>query len=330
MQNKNQIAEEIAFVNTLKMISQAYQEISLMKMQQIRDKVLSIRQFLTSLYSVFYDVKHSYEKYIEYASRERIFLTIEPFSILPRNGKRLTVLLSGNEKMNGDILSKVFKEFYRYINTEEGKSSDLLIIGKIGKEMLAQRGGEKRDYEYVEVPDNKTDISDLKEIIQKFIKYQEINVFYGRFKNIVTQEAIVSNITGDKPFEKALMLSEKANQQIDEQRKSKQANQNDNGKITEKTDSITEMQVDRRFLYEPSIEELVLYFESQVFTALFDLTISEARLARYASRINAMEEALANIKTKRLELHTMERKVKKSIKNKNQNSVIAGIFLWDK
>lgn len=314
MQNKNQIEEEIAFVKTLKMISQAYQEISIMRMQKIRDKVLQTREFMTSLYGVFYDVRHSYDRYLEYVQNEKFSLDLNPYSLLPRNNKKLTVLLSGNEKMNGDILSKVFKSFYEYISTEEGKKTDLLIVGKIGKEMMKQRDAE-RPFEFFQIPDNSTNMEDLKTLLKRFISYQEINVFYGKFRNIVNQDAVNSNITGDKPFDEDSIHEEDTEKGQEQEKKRKQ----EEGLLDP----------DRRFLYEPAIEELIFYFETQVFGALFNLIISESRLSRYASRIKSMEDSLANIKDRSLELKVSERKIKKAAKNKSQNSLIAGILMWN-
>jgi ATP synthase F1 gamma subunit len=298
MQNRRVIREEIELVSTMKYITQAYEEISVMRMQKIRDSVLRTRDFLVRLSSVFYDVKQSHRRFVNFLSKE-LKEDFTPYDILPRNGKTITVLLSANERMNGDILSKVLRAFIEHIKGP-GAGSDLMIVGRIGKETYAQYEGLPKDYTYVEIPDDKVKLDDMKELISKLVQYQEINVFYGKFKSVVTQDAVLSNITGDKPFD-YIDLAPKPGE-LD----------ND----------------DRKFIYEPSLEELYSFFETQFFSSLFKQTVDESHLSRYASRIKAMEEALANTDQKAKKLRAEERKTIKAIQNKKQNDSIAGMALW--
>lgn len=297
MQNRKFIREEIEVVNTMKYISQAYEEISVMRMQKIRDSVLKTRDFLIRLSSVFYDVKQSHRRFMSFLTKE--LADISPYDILPRNGKTVTLLLSANERMNGDILSKVLKAFVEHIKGP-GAGSDIIIIGKIGKETYAQLPDVPKDYTYIHVPDDKVTLEDIKGLINQLIHYQEINVFYGKYHSVVTQDPILSNITGDKPFDYINLAPKPSEEEME----------------------------DRRFLYEPSLEELYAFFETQFFSALFKQTIDESHLSRYASRINAMEEALANIEQKAKKLRTEERKTIKAVQNKRQNDSIAGMALW--
>ncbi len=297
MQNRKAIGEEIELVNTLKVISQAYEEISVMRMQKIRDSVLKARDYLIKLSSVFYDVKQSHRRFINFLEKE--VEDLSPYDILPRNGKTVTVLLSANEKMNGEILSKVFRAFAEHVKTK-AMESDIILIGKIGKELYATVSGLPKDYTYIQVPDEKVQLNDVKVLISKLIQYQEINVFYGKFHSVVTQDAVIANITGDKPYDD-IDLAAKPEGQNEE---------------------------DRKFLYEPSLEELYSFFETQFFSSLFKQTIDESHLSRYASRIKAMEEALVNIEAKSKKLYSEERKSKKATQNKKQNDSIAGMGAW--
>jgi F0F1-type ATP synthase gamma subunit len=61
MLNKKSLLQEVALVDSIKTISEAYQEISVMKMQKIRHSVLYTRQYLAELSDLFYDVKEAYK-----------------------------------------------------------------------------------------------------------------------------------------------------------------------------------------------------------------------------------------------------------------------------
>ncbi len=51
----------------------------------------------------------------------------------------------------------------------------------------------------------------------------------------------------------------------------------------------------KEFLFEPSIEKILGFFETEIFASLFDQTIRESQLAKLASRILAMDTASDNI-----------------------------------
>lgn len=296
MQNKQDLKENIELVSTLKMITQAYEEISIMRMQKIRTSVLKTREFLVNLSGVYYDTKQSHNRFLKLLISSGDLDRISPYSLLPQNGKKLAVYLSANERMNGEIISKVFHIFAEYI--KDKADTDILIVGRIGKELYLQRSDLPSKFDYLEIPDDNVKLEHLSELVERMIQYQEIDMFYGKFVNVVNQEAADSNITGDKPFDSKLF-------DPDEEAKEK-----------------------RKFLYEPSIEDIYKFFETQIFSALLKHTIDESHLARYASRIKAMDESMANIDIKAKLLKSEERKLKKSLQNKKQNEAIAGFALW--
>ncbi len=312
MQNKQELLENIELVNTLKVITQAYEEISVMRMQKIRNSVLQTREFLSSIYSIFLDVKRSDKAYREYLGVEGADLS--PYALLPENGRTITVYLSANARMNGDIITRVYREFDKY--ARENLQSDLLIVGKIGKELFDQ-SKYTRQYYYFEIPDDKVKLDDIKALAMLLMQYQEINIFYGLFENIVMQDPVKSNISGDRPFDPTRLAMKPGDPAMQEKPAEGSETNEENAEG-----------VERKFMYEPSLEELVLFFESQIFSSLLKQTIDESHLSRYASRIKAMEEALGNIDSKSKSLLSESRKLKKSVMNRKQNEALAGMALW--
>jgi F0F1-type ATP synthase gamma subunit len=61
-------------------------------------------------------------------------------------------------------------------------------------------------------------------------------------------------------------------------------------------------------MFEPSVEKILMFFETQIFASLFDQAVHESQLAKFASRILAMDRAAQNIevKLKRLELEKLK------------------------
>ncbi len=61
---------------------------------------------------------------------------------------------------------------------------------------------------------------------------------------------------------------------------------------------------------------------------LFSQTLLENQLARHASRVNAMEEALINIENESKRLNQQKNRIKHLMQNKKQLETIGGLALW--
>jgi F0F1-type ATP synthase gamma subunit len=68
-----------------------------------------------------------------------------------------------------------------------------------------------------------------------------------------------------------------------------------------------------RFIFEPTLEKIFHFFETQIMANLFSQTLLENQLARHASRVNAMEEALGHIEEESKKLHQMQTRLKHQI-----------------
>jgi hypothetical protein len=62
---------------------------------------------------------------------------------------------------------------------------------------------------------------------------------------------------------------------------------------------------------------------------LFSQTLLENQLARHASRVNAMEEALVHIQEESKKLIQQNTRIKHIIQNKKQLDTLAGLVLWE-
>lgn len=289
MQEKSRIAQELELTKNIHMLAKGYEEISVMRMQAIRGLVLKTRIFVTELSEVFYSVKTSYRKQIVALMRKQKKKDLTKVSTMRKNGKSVLVLLTTNKKFYGDITMRVFKLF---IEDAKRTHSDLVIIGRYGRNLFEHQGI-LRSYQYFQFPERRISLEDLKPLIATIVPYEAVTVYHGKFKNIVSQVPTASNVTGEQPFE----------QQPKEQ-------------------------VSMKYMFEPSLEKIISFFETQIFTSLFKQTVHESELAYYASRIKAMEESLENIKNTMSNLHQQKRRIDNIIMNKKQMQALSGITLW--
>lgn len=290
MQEKNRLIAEIATVQDMHMLAQAYEEISVIRMQGIRGLVLKTRTFLSELSDVFYQVKASYRNQILRLMQQHKKKNITRISTMKKNGKSVLVFLSTNKRLYGDITYRVFSEFLKEAKTRD---SDLVIIGSFGRNLFDQFGV-LRPYRYFELPDTHISFDDLKPLISYIVEYEHVSVFYGKFTNIISQSPTYSDISGEQPFE------------------------------------AEGQQVPVKYLFEPSLETILNFFETQIFTSLFQQTVHESELSYYASRIRAMEESLERITRRIAILDSHQKRLKNSFDNKKQMELLSGISLWQK
>ena len=295
MAQKNQLIEELAALNSIKDLAQSYEEIAVTRMQKIRDSVLKTRDFLAGLSDVFVDLKASHRREIEDLMVKRKKDNKSLLPTLQKNGKTLFVYLASNGRLYGAVTQKTFRLLVADLKKPEFKDVDIVIIGKAGKEMYEGAHMEK-PFEYFDIPDTSVGIEYIKQVMQKFLQYDKVHVYYGKFGTVVTQNPIATSITGEDVFE---------------------------------TEVKEEAKREDRFIFEPILEKIFHFFETEIMANLFSQTLLENQLARHASRVNAMEEALVHIEEEAKKLNRLKMRLKHLSQNKKQLETISGLVLWE-
>ncbi len=170
-----------------------------------------------------------------------------------------------------------------------------MVIGSAGKEMYENMGVSKK-FEYFDIPDSNVEIEHIRKLIRKFLEYEKVHVYYGKFNNVVKQNPIATSITGDDIFE---------------------------------TENFSETPREDRFIFEPILEKIFHFFETQIMANLFSQTVLENQLARHASRVNAMEEALVHIEEEAKKINQIKNRIKHQTQNRKQLETISGAVLWE-
>ncbi len=294
MPQRKIIAENLEALNSLKNLAESYEEIAVIRMQKIKDSVLKTRDFLQDLSDVFVDLKSSYDREVKelLAKRKQGSKSILP--LLQKNGRTLMVYLSSNGRLYGAVTQKTYRLLINDLKKPEAENSDLLIIGSAGRDMY-EASGMKKPFTYFDLPDIGVDIAHIKGLMAKFLQYDRVHVYYGRFDNVVNQTPIGTSITGENIFE---------------------------------TEVTAPLSRDDRFIFEPALEKIFYFFETQIIANLFSQTLLENQLARHASRVNAMEEALLHIDEESKKLNVLKRLIKHQMQNKKQIETIAGLAIW--
>lgn len=283
MQSQNSILEEQNFLGTLKTIATAYQEISVMKMKQTRNSIEFARNFVDTLKDVFESLKFSYP-IIKKRKDDRV------------NKGVAKILITANARFHGDILRRIYNAFL----ADEHPGSEILIVGRIGKDFILQHDSSAQ-YKYYDIPDNNMTLQDMRKLIEDLMEYETIYVYYAQFRTVVNQEIIAAEI----PSIYSLLEKEEQEEKL------------------HKPKGLVPL-----YLFEPSGEVIADFMNDSVRASLTRQTLFETQLARYASRIKAMDALLHNIEDEVKVLKRERVKIIRAINNKKQLERMSGVMLW--
>ena len=177
-----------------------------------------------------------------------------------------------------------------FINLVREEKADAVIIGRVGLELF-KNANLLITYNYFDLPDNKVDNQALKKIISYILQYERIFIVYGRFENIISQKPIVTSISGDP------ILREETVSNV-------------------------------KYFFEPSLDKIMKFFEAQIFASLFDQTVFESQLAKFASRMTSLELRVENIKDVLKDVAFEKEKIRHRIINKKQLETFSSMALW--
>jgi len=288
MADEKEIQSEIFEMTTLRSLVRAYEEIASYRMKRTRDTVLANRQFLSELNSVFEQVRISYATKVNELAKQKGKPGEEKITFLAHNGKTVTVFLSANTGLYGDIVQSVFDLFVDEVRHD---NSEVTIVGKHGLSLLLSEEPD-RPYTYFDLPDNAVTSSDLDEIIKHIVQYEEIHVYYGEFINVIQQKPNKLTISAEISLK-------------DEVAKNKNL-----------------------YIFEPSLENILMFFETEIFASLFEQSVREGQLAKFASRVMAMDRADVNIAEKLSKLKFEKLRVLHRVANRKQLNTMSGRWIW--
>ncbi len=184
----------------------------------------------------------------------------------------------------------ITRVFKEFIKDVKETKSDSVVIGKLGRAMMEREDVNTR-VDYFELDDYKPEWTKLQEITDFIRKYEKIKIYYGEFLSIANQIPAKSDISGGASLGSPIKIV-------------------------------------KDYIFEPTPEVIMEFFETQVIANLFHQKVYEAQLARFASRLLTMNEATKNA-NKKLEGYQADYlKLIKYGRNKKQLSTMSGRVLW--
>ncbi|MBN1162162.1 F0F1 ATP synthase subunit gamma [Patescibacteria group bacterium] len=206
----------------------------------------------------------------------------------------VSVLLASNTGLYGDIVEKTFWLFADNIRNTD---TEVVIIGKIGK-ALYDGVGIKKEYRFFEFPDSGVDDTKLKKILEYITTFTNIIVYHGLFRTVLIQDPKKTFLTGDAlAIQQEIETKEKEEERI-------------------------------KVLFEPSMEELVKFFETQIIGTVFEHIIYESSLSKFASRMVSLERAAGNIEDEIGKQKFVLIKEKHRENDSKQRDILSSAKMW--
>jgi ATP synthase F1 gamma subunit len=284
------LEEDISLSSSLDILITAYQKVSVSRMQSTRRQVLTARKFTETLSGVYADVRASQHHVDRRNIRGLLFKKQTPTS--KHNKKPLVILISSNNRLDGGISRAIFQRFSKYVKDRE---CDILITGEVGASLFKEQFGD-RPFKHVLLSKRTVTQADLLPLVKLTKNYVNVKIFYGKFINFIKQEPTVADLSD----ETLLPTNDK------EEKESKYT----------------------PFIFEPSLPDIIAFFDTQILSALLSRTAQEGNLAEHGSRVTAMELARQKVDTLLSQFSEEALRNKKTIQNKRQQEQFASLMLW--
>lgn len=284
----NQAKSEIEGLGNIKTLVQTYEEIAAIRMRKIRAAVLQNRDFNAGIQEIFQELIASYRTELAILMRKHKVKNIQELNLMPRNGKTVCVLFSANVGLYGDIIRRTYELFKEQIQKQ---TADIVIIGRLGK-VLFEQDFPGRNFTSVDFSDSSVNATTLRNLLEQLVSYEKVFIFFGEFNTIARQDPVMYNLYG--------------NQHVTE----------DTGKAA------------TRYLFEPSLEHIITFFQSELFASLFEQTLYESQLAKFAARLYTLDTATQNVKERQKKAALSMRLLKHRKGNIKQMDTLSGIALW--
>lgn len=211
------------------------------------------------------------------------------YTSLNRNGKSVAVFIASDQGLYGDIVYRIYDKFIDFVRNNE---TEVVVLGKLGAKIISQRNPDLL-FNFYDFADDSIHVKSLSAIMRYVLQFEKIFVFSAKMESLVSQVPTVTNISGEK---------------VDLTNWQKQ-------KIT-------------WYLFEPSLEKVLSVFEGEILTSVFEQSIHESQLAKFASRLINLDRSVESIDDKLKDMKSQSRRLAHKLGNKKQLSTLSGISLW--
>lgn len=224
-----------------------------------------------------------------FAEISKIYGVVKAFALkkkvaLQKPKNRLGILLTSNYRFYGNINSSLINYFLGL--TRELADVDKIVLGKGGIEYF-RASKLLPTYKEILLKDDMPSGQELIDLANLCKDYNQVLVFHSRFKSLLTQQATFTDITATSLYllESVKVYDAKHNNDL------------------------------MHFIFEPELDQILHFFDSQITTSLLESTFLESELSRTASRFISMDTAETEANKFIKNYQTLKAYVKRNLDN---------------
>ncbi len=291
----NEIKEKIGVVKSVGGFANALQQIASMRMISLREKVMASKRFVDEATEILRELnlhkELNLDRELERADKKGFKKSKKENEGKPKMvANQALIIITSNQGLCGKFNAEIFKPLENKIFSEN-ENSDIFIVGKKGQEhYLTSKKYKLKFYPYA-LPDNFTS-DDLLRLVSMFPYYEKITMVYSRFINTITRDVM-----------ETMLISPPT------------------GKPENTEEAI-------RFIFEPSVEELIAEVQAKLRAGTFQQQILDSRLAQFSAQMVGMQAASENSKVLLNDLSHEYNKQRRKLIDKKISEVLAGKALW--
>jgi F-type H+-transporting ATPase subunit gamma len=292
----SEIKEQQIVVNTVGTFANSLQQIAAVRMVKLRKSVFSSRRFVDEATLILRELHMEQDKAIKAAigkgNRQNPSTTADPE--LENLGKRKAIIvITSDIGLCGSYNVEIVKKLEQIM--PKHPDADYFVLGHKGQNYMDRVAGRYQIKYYPYNIPEQVSIQDLKPLIGMFYYYTQIFLVYSRFINTTTREVVFMELAVP-------------NIEAVETEKEKQ---------------------EGKYIFEPSIEDLIASVSARVRYALFRQQILDSKLSLYTAQMIAMKTASDNAKELLNDLQFEYNKARRKLVDKKILEVQAGRALWD-
>jgi len=295
----NEIKQQQVVVATVGNFADSLQQIAAMRMVKLRKLVLSSRRFVEEATLILRDLHlekaKNLAKETKQGKKAHITSAQAPGSMGTTKDRLRTaiIVVSSDIGLCGSYNTEIVNKLSQVM--QEFPEADYYVIGHKGQNYMSRFAPKyKINYYPYNIPEE-VGIQDLKPLIGMFYYYNQIYLVYNKYINTTTREVAFIELA---------------------------------------VPNLTEVEAEKeksegKFIFEPSIDDLIASISARVRYALFRQQILDSKLALYTAQMIAMKTAADNADELMSDLRMEYNKARRKIIDKKIQEVQAGRVLWE-
>ncbi len=296
MYSRSELKKYSESVATIKSVTRVYEEAAARRVKLIQSAVDKLKEFTDACADTYLNVKfgvlaakNTRENLkltdLDIQSRQQILTT----SFRKPTKKGLLIFIASHQDYYGNLIPSVYRNWKGDLDTT---SYDGIILGNTGTRLLAKDGSFPNVRSF-DLDDDHPDWSVVQYVADYAASYQDIYVYFGQYRTVLTQIASQSKIS--------------------------------------QTISFGQVDYVKRYLFESNPLAVLAFFEKQVIAALLTEKVYQAQKARYAARIKILEigQVAEKMSQQIGDLERGQRRANRLLNNRKQQQLYSGVNLWN-